>query len=61
MKEADDAFSSKWFGDIASTIDGGEGATADEQKETILSCGTDGGSREGMCRLHHPKHLVTLE
>jgi hypothetical protein len=37
----------KWFGDIADTIDGGDGATADQQKKAVISCGTDGGSREG--------------
>ncbi|KAK1756409.1 hypothetical protein QBC47DRAFT_444924 [Echria macrotheca] len=35
-----------WYGDIADTIDGGENATDDQKKAAIISCGTDGGSRE---------------
>ncbi|KAK3377415.1 hypothetical protein B0T24DRAFT_678247 [Lasiosphaeria ovina] len=34
------------YEDITTTIEGGEGATAAQQTDTIVSCGTDGGSRE---------------
>lgn len=42
-----------WFGDIANTIDGGEGATDAQKQEAIVSCGTDGGSREVKANTAH--------
>lgn len=45
MKHIDDTIdSSVLIEDIATTIDGGEKATAEQEAKAIISCGADGGT-----------------
>jgi hypothetical protein len=42
-----------FYGDIADAIDGGEDTTSVQRAAAIVSCGTDGGSREVKASLEH--------
>ncbi len=57
IKHIDDRIdSSVLFEDIATTIDGGEKATAEEQLNFLLGCGTDGGAFTVQANLTNPAY-----
>ncbi|KAI8623455.1 hypothetical protein F5Y19DRAFT_458392 [Xylariaceae sp. FL1651] len=47
------------FADIANTIDGGAGATADQIANSILGCGTSGGSFGVVANLSAPAYTAS--
>ncbi|KAI0424109.1 hypothetical protein F5Y09DRAFT_154030 [Xylaria sp. FL1042] len=51
--------SSVLFADIANTIDGGSGATADQQASAIIGCATSGGSLGVVYNASNPQYLTS--
>jgi hypothetical protein len=57
IKHIDDTVdSSVLFEDIATAIDGGENATPEEQLNTLLGCGTDGGAFGVQANMSNPAY-----
>jgi hypothetical protein len=48
--------SSVLFEDVATTIDGGENATPEQQQNALLGCGTDGGAYGVQANLSNPAY-----
>lgn len=51
--------SSVLFSDIANTIDGGSGATSDQQAAAIIGCATSGGSLGVVYNASNPQYLTS--
>lgn len=51
MQRRENAF--VWYSDVADAIDGGEFPTAAQKAAAIVSCGSDGGSKEANATLTH--------
>ncbi|KAI0810215.1 hypothetical protein GGR55DRAFT_678809 [Xylaria sp. FL0064] len=51
--------SSVLFADIANTIDGGSGATPDQQANALIGCGTSGGSLGVVYNASNPQYLTS--